>query len=555
MQAKKHQLSALAAAVLLGLTACGGGQTNDSAPAANSGAAETPAAQGNTTLVYCSEGSPSSFDPAQSTDGTSFDAGAYPLRNGLVQTVRGGTEAEPALAEKWDVSEDGKTYTFYLRQGVKFHTTEYFTPTRDFNADDVVFTFKRLIDPEFAFNKAYPAEFPYAQDLGLSDNVAAVEKVDDYTVRIVLKEVDAPFLQNITVPFAYINSAEYAEQLMKNGNPADFNNKPIGTGPFKFVSYNKDAQIRYARHADYWDAGNIHIDNLVFAITKDSAVRAQKVAAGECHVSAYPKTAEIEAARRDGKVTILDKPGFNVGYLGYNVKHAPLSDLRVRQALDMAINREAIINAVYQGAGTEAANPMPPTQWSYNDSLKNAPYDPEKAKQLLAEAGVKEGTEITLWAMPVQRPYNPNAKLMAEMIQADWAKVGIRAKITSYEWGEYLKRLQSGEADTFLVGWTGDNGDPDNWLGALLSCKAIGGNNYAQFCHPEFDKLLTEGRTTADRAVREEKYRQAQVLFKQELPWTTMAHSVVTVFTNPAVKGFEISPFGSMRFDGVKVEQ
>ena len=142
--------------------------------------------------------------------------------------------------------------------------------------------------------------------------------------------------------------------------------------------------------------------------------------------------------------------GFNLGYLGYNVKHKPLDSLEVRQALDMAINKKAIIDAVYQGAGQVATNPMPPTQWSYNKSLKDAAYNTEKAKELIKKAGVAEGTEITLWAMPVQRPYNPNAKLMAEMIQADWAKIGIKAKIVTYEWGEYLKRAQSGEHDAIL---------------------------------------------------------------------------------------------------------
>lgn len=554
MKKMATQFSILATSLLL--AACGGGNNQAAAPQASGEAAKStaPAASsGSKTLVYCSEGSPSGFDPAQWTDGTSFDASAYPIYNGLVQFSRGGTDVQPALAEKWDISEDGKSYTFHLRKGVKFHSNDAFKPTREFNADDVVFTFKRLTDPNFAFNKAYPAEFPYAVDMGLPDNVASVEKVDDYTVKITLKEVDAPFLQNIAMPFAYIGSAEYADTLEKAGKGSDYNINPIGTGPFKFVSYNKDSQIRYAKHADYWNVSDVHIDNLVYAITKDSAVRAQKVAAGECHVSAYPKTAEVEAAKKGGKVAIIEKPGFNLGYVGYNTQKAPFDNLKVRQALDMAINRDAIINAVYQGAGTAATNPMPPTQWSYNDTLKNAPYDVEKAKALLAEAGIKEGTEIELWAMPVQRPYNPNAKLMSEMIQADWAKVGLKTKIVSYEWGEYLKRLKNGEAGSFLIGWTGDNGDPDNWLGTLLSCKATG-SNYSRFCHDEFDKLVTDARVITDKAQREEKYKQAQVIFKEQLPWTTMAHSVVTVFTAPNVKGFEISPFGNMRFDGVKVE-
>lgn len=545
---KRLTLSALATSLML--TACGGNSAADN----KNSSATAGQSSGSKTLVYCSEGSPSGFDPAQWTDGTSFDASAYPIYNGLVEFTRGSTEIVPALAEKWDIAEDGKTYTFHLRKGVKFQTTEYFTPTREFNADDVVFTFKRITDPNFSFNKTYPAEFPYSTDMGLPENIASIEKLDDYTVKITLKEVNAPFLQNIAMPFAYIGSAEYAAKLEKEGKGADYNIKPIGTGPFKFVSYNKDAQIRYAKNPDYWNVQNVHIDNLVYAITKDSAVRAQKVAAGECHVSAYPKTAEVEAAKKDGKISVMEKPGFNLGYVGYNVTKKPFDDLRVRQALDMAINRDAIIKAVYQGAGTVATNPMPPTQWSYNDTIKNAPYDVEAAKKLLAEAGIKEGTEVELWAMPVQRPYNPNAKLMSEMIQADWAKVGIKAKIVSYEWGEYLKRLKNGEGGSFLVGWTGDNGDPDNWLGTLLSCQAVAGNNYSRWCNQEFDQLVAEGRTITDKTQREEKYKQAQVIFKKELPWTTMAHSVVYVFTTPNIKGFEISPFGNMRFDGVTIE-
>ena len=550
MQQPFFKLTALAA-LTLGLAACGGGSKADSADA---GASQQNAKGESKALIYCSEGSPAGFDPAQYTAGTDFDASSYPLYNGLVEFKRGETEIQPALAESWDISPDGKTYTFHLRQGVKFGATDYFTPSRDFNADDVVFTFKRLTDKNFDFNKAYPAEFPYSVDMGLPDLIQSVEKVDDRTVKITLKEVEAPFLQNIAMPFAYIDSAEYADKLVKEGKAADINTKPVGTGPFVFKSYQKDAQIRYAKNPDYWDKDNIHIDNLVFVITKDSAVRAQKVQAGECNVAAYPKPAEIEAAKKSGKVTVMDQPGFNVGYLGYNVEHGKLGELKVRQALDMAINKDAIINAVYQGAGIKATNPMPPTQWSYNTTLKDAPYDPEKAKTLLKEAGVPENQEFNLWYMPVQRPYNPNAKLMAEMVQADWAKVGVKAKLVTYEWGEYLKRAQKGEPDAIIVGWTGDNGDPDNWLGTLLSCEAVGGNNYSRWCNKDFDKLVVNGKRTNDHDQRVADYEQAQVIFKEQLPWTTMAHSVVTVFATPNVKDYKISPFGSVRFDGVKVE-
>lgn len=534
----------LLAALTLGVSACSG--DNKTADAGSD-------AKSAKTLIYCSEGSPAGFDPAQYTAGTDFDASAYPIFNGIVQFKRGETEIEPGLAESWEISEDGKTYTLNLRKGVKFGKTDYFTPTRDFNADDIIFTIERLTDTGFAFNKDYPAEFPYSVDMGLPDIIKNVEKVDDYTVKITLAETNAPFLQNLAMPFAYVHSAEYAKQLQDAGNAADLNNKPIGTGPFVFTSYQKDAQIRYTKNPDYWNKDDIHIDNLVFVITKDSAVRAQKVQAGECNVSAYANPSEVESAKKSGKANVLDDAGFNVGYLGYNTEKPDLKDVNVRRALDMAINKDALINAVYQGSGIKAVNPMPPTQWGYNDEIKDAPYDIEKAKALLAEAGSKN-LEIDLWYMPVQRPYNPNAKLMAEMIQSDWAKIGVKAKLVTYEWGEYLKRAGKGEPEAILAGWTGDNGDPDNWLGVLLSCDAVGGNNYSRWCNPDFDKLVMDARTNTNQDERIVNYKQAQVIFKDQLPWTTVANSVVTVLTTPNVKDYKISPLGSIRFDGVDIE-
>ncbi|MCF5413549.1 ABC transporter substrate-binding protein, partial [Pseudomonas syringae] len=240
-------------------------------------------------------------------------------------------------------------------------------------------------------------------------------------------------------------------------------------------------------------------------------------------------------------------------YISYNVRHEPLGKLQVRQALDMAVNKKAIINAVYQGAGQLAVNAMPPTQWSYDDSIKDAPYDPEKARTLLRAAGVKEGTELTLWAMPVQRPYNPNAKLMAEMLQADWAKVGIKVKIVSYEWGEYLKRTKNGEHDISLIGWTGDNGDPDNWLGTLYSCDAIGGNNYSMWCDKKYDDLIKDAVATTDRVKRTELYQRAQRYLKEQVPITPIAHSTVNQPLRAEVRDFHVSPFGRNNFSGVSI--
>ncbi|NWB84542.1 ABC transporter substrate-binding protein [Pseudomonas gingeri] len=525
--------------------------------------ASAPFAVAATNLVFCSEGSPAGFDPGLYTAGTDFDASAETVFNRLSQFERGGTAVIPGLATSWDVTPDGLSYTFHLREGVKFHTTDYFKPTRNFNADDVLFTFNRMLDKDMPFRKAYPTEFPYFTDMGMDGNITKVEKLDDKTVKFTLKTVDAAFIQDLAMSFASIQSAEYADKLLKEGKASDINQKPIGTGPFVFKSYQKDSNIRYTGNKDYWKPEDVKVDNLIFAITTDPSVRAQKLKKGECQITAYPRPADIAPLKADSSLKMPEQAGFNLGYIAYNVMPVlkdqtaanPLADLRVRQALDMSVNKKQIIESVYQGAGQLAVNAMPPTQWSYDTTVKDAKYDPEKAKELLKEAGVKPGTEITLWAMPVQRPYNPNAKLMAEMLQSDWKNIGLNVKIVSYEWGEYLKRAKGGEQQAMLIGWSGDNGDPDNWLGVLFGCDAVNGNNFSKFCYKPFEDLIKEAKSTADQAKRTELYKQAQHILKDQVPYTPIAHSTVYQPMSAKVQDFKISPFGLNSFYGVSVSK
>ena len=523
--------------------------------------AAAPFAQAATNLVFCSEGSPAGFDPGQYTTGTDFDASAETMFNRLTQFERGGTAVIPGLATKWDVSPDGLTYTFTLRDGVKFHTTPYFKPTRTFNADDVLFTFNRMINKDDPFRKAYPTEFPYFTDMGMDTNIKNIEKVDDHTVKFTLGTVDAAFIQNLAMSFASIQSAEYAAQLLKEGKAQDINQKPIGTGPFVFKSYQKDSNIRYTGNKDYWKPEDVKIDNLIFAITTDPSVRIQKLKKNECQVTLFPRPADLKALGEDKDLKLPRQAGFNLGYVAYNVMDKvkgsdqpnPLADLRVRQAMDMSVNKQQIIDSVYQGAGQLAVNAMPPTQWSYDTTIKDAKFDPEKAKALLKEAGVKEGTEIVLWAMPVQRPYNPNAKLMAEMLQNDWSKIGLKVKITSYEWGEYIKRSKGGENQAMIIGWSGDNGDPDNWLNVLFGCDSLAGNNFSKWCDKKFDDTVKEAKATSDVAKRTELYKQAQHILKDAVPMTPIAHSTVYQPMRNTVQDFKISPFGLNSFYGVSV--
>ena len=506
------------------------------------------------TLVFCSEGSPEGFTPIHYTASTTFDASSRQLFDRLVLFERGTTQIIPGLATSWDISADGRTYTFHLRKGVDFHTTSYFTPSRQFNADDVLFSFNRPSDKNHPYHNVSGSSYEYYEAMGMGDLIASIEKKDDYTVVFHLTRPEAPFIADLGMDFASIHSAEYADKMMKAGTPEEFDQLPIGTGPFVFVAYQKDSLIRYKAHDTYW-RGRAPIDKLVFSITPDPSVRYAKLKAGECHVIAFPNPADLDLMKKDKDIKLMHQEGLNVGYLGLNTQKKPLDDLKVRKALNMAVNKDAIIEAVFQGAGKKAVNAIPPTIWSYNKEIKDYPYDPEQAKKLLKEAGLEEGFETDIWAMPVQRPYNPNARRMAEMIQADWAKIGVKAKVVSYEWGEYLKRTKEGEHQTMLLGWTGDNGDPDNFLSVLLGCQSIGSANRARWCYKPFDDLITRAKTISDVKERTLLYQEAQKIFKEQAPWVTIAHSVVFEPMRKEVINYKIDPLGCHMFYGVDLKE
>ena len=451
-------------------------------------------------LVYCSEGSPENFTPAMNTTGTSLDA-ARPIYNQLVEFERGSTNVVAGLAESWEVSPDGMTITFKLRKGVKFHSgVNGFTPSRDFNADDVLWSFERQWKAEHPYAKVSGGAYDYFNDMGMPDLLKSIEKIDDNTVKVTLSAPNAPIIANLAMDFGTIHSAEYAQYLMDKGTPEQFDQIPVGTGPFMFVDYQKDAVIRFKANPDYF-GGKAAIDDLIYAITPDPTARYAKLKAGECQVMIAPNPADLDAMSKDEAVNLLSQAGLNIGYLALNAQKPPFDKVEVRQAVNMAIDRDAILKEVYQGAGQKAKNPLPPTIWSYDEATVDYEYNPDKAKEMLKAAGV-ENLATDLWWMPVQRPYNPNAKRMAEMMQADLAKVGINAELKSFEWGEYRKRLQAGEHQMGLLGWTGDNGDPDNFL-FLLSCNADGtakSQNIAKWCNKDFDAKLAQGTQLSEKA-------------------------------------------------------
>ena len=474
------------------------------------------------------------LDPALENDGESFKV-CDNLYENLVTYESGSTAVVPQLARSWEVSQDRLVWTFRLRTGVRFHDG---TP---FNAGAMLFSLQRQYDPEHPAHKVQGA-YKYWKDMGMDEVVEGMEAPDDSTLVIRLRQANAPFLSTLAMNFC---AAVSPAAVRKFGD--DYFKNPVGTGPFRFVEWRKDERIVLERFDGYWGE-KAGVKRLLFKPIQEASVRLLELQSGAIHGLDNLVPEYIPRVKKDPNLQLLTQPGMNVGYLAMNMDKPPFDNRLVRQALNHAINKQTLVDNFYQGLALPAKNPIPPTLWGYNDDIEAYPYDPQKARQLLAEAGFADGFDTELWAMPVPRPYMPQPDKIAQAIQADLKAVGVRAQIRQWEWGTYLDKVSKGEHTMALLGWTGDNGDPDNFLSVLLSCK---GANLARWCDKEFDDLVMSAKRTADVAERTALYQEAQQVFKREAPWVTIAHSMVYEPVRREVQGYRIDPFGGHIFYGV----
>jgi len=507
----------------------------------------------NSGLVYCSEGSPDSFNPQVGTSITSFDANARVLFNRLLETNLETGDLEPSLATKWRKSPDSTIYTVTLRKNVSFHNTQWFTPTRLFNSKDVAFSFNRQLRKEHAFHQIKGKTYNYIHSTGLAENLKRVAIIDDHTVAFYLNEPDPSFLFFLTMEFTSILSAEYADYIQSNNlDKETFDNKPIGTGPFKLKRYETDTFIRYKAHTEYME-GQEAINNLVFAITTDPSKRYARLISGECDVMAQPFSSHYKLLKQNPDLSVQQKASLNIGYWAFNTLKEPFNDPLVRKALSHAINRKTIIQTVFSGMGEISNSPLPSTMKPHhNRNLKNIEYDPELAMSLLAQAGYADGFEIDLWAIPVQRSYSPDGLLMAELMQEDLRKVGIKATIVSYEWRTYLNKVSQGEHQTAILGWVADNQDAGQFLSNLLSCASrISKTNRTFWCNPDFDDLIKQAQATTNPDIKKQLYYKAQEIFRNELPLLPIASGISILASNKSVKNLYLRPTGGISFSGV----
>ncbi|MBE3562697.1 MAG: ABC transporter substrate-binding protein [Hydrogenibacillus schlegelii] len=529
----RGSLIMLAAAIAL--AGCGGKPTSSPAGEATSGEGDKEQ-KAQTVLVYARGGDSVSLDPATVTDEESLRVTKNILEP-LLQYAPDSFEVRPALAERWEVSDDGLVYTFYLRKGVKFHDGT------DFNADAVVYNFKRWTNP----NDPHYAEFEYYQSQ-FGDLIEDVVAIDDHTVQFRLKERQAPFLQNIAMdPFAIASPTA----LEKYG--ADFGRHPVGTGPFVFKEWKPKQSITLERNPDYW-GGAPKLERIVFTVIEDNSARLQALKSGDVDLIDGVLPSDIKTLKADGRFQVWDRPPNNVGYLGFNTKKAPFDDPRVRQAVAHAIDKPALIAAFYSDQAEPAKNPMPPTIAGYNDSIEDYPFDLEKAKSLIQASGY-DGREVLFYAMPVYRPYMPNGPKIAEAIQANLSAIGLKSKIVSPEWAVYLDETKQGKADLFLLGWIGDNGDPDNYLYVLLDKDNAGGSNRTFYDNEDVHRLLTQAQKELDPDKRAALYREAQEIIHRDVPMVPLIHSISSLAGKPTIKGFTPHPGGSDKLTDVYFEK
>src|SRR5579883_1613650 len=500
-------------------------------------------------LVYGSVGQPINLEPGNITDGNSIIVQDQ-IYNRLIEFKPGTTELEPGLATEWSVAKDGKSWTFKLRQGVKFHDG---TP---FDAEAVKFNIERWWDPQHPYGyrnagKLYEiwgslfGGFKGSPD-SLLQNVTVLDRA---TIQFELKQPFAGFPNAIAAGFFGIASPTAIKKAGANyGTPGSL---AVGTGPFVFQSWRTGDRIVLTKNPHYWRAGLPKVDQLVVRFITDPAARLAQLHAGQIDFTADLAPDQQSEVANATNLDMVLRPSFNVGFLALNPGYKPLSDVRVRQAIAYAINRPAIVKAFWGSLGIHDPHFTPPTlAWSQDETLSAYPFDPQKAKQLLTEAGYPSGFTLDLWYMPVSRPYYPTPKPIAEAFAADLSAVGVRVLLQTKDWAAYqTDRLKPPGYQSFMLGWTGDYGDPDNFL-----YYHFGPNSTADLSNWKNNRvfqLLNQAREATDQAVRAKLYRQVDAILHHEVLRLPIVHSQPLLAKRKVISGWIPSPLGSEPFDTV----
>ncbi len=491
---------------------------------------------GGRTLLWARGKDSIKLDPADITDGESAKVTAQ-IFDTLVQYKDGSTDVEAALATSWDTSPDGLTWTFHLREGVVFHDG---TPC---DAEAVVFSFRRQMDPA---HPAHTGDFIYWHDM--FSGVDRIEAADASTVRFVLKTPYAPFLSNLAMFSAGIVSPAAFARHGKN-----FAQHPVGTGPFVFSAWERDAKIVLAANDRYWGSRPA-IDRLVIQVVPDNTARYLLLADGKIHLADGLSPQHVAKVKADPKLVLHEIPGMNVAYLALNNAKPPFADARARRAVAHALDLAGIAQTLYLGTAAPAATPLPPTLWGANDALRPRAHNPAEAQRLLAEAGVAPGMRVELAAFSNPRPYMPEPAKLATTIRAALKDVGLDCAVTLRDWAEHLAHVQQGEHQMCLLGWSGDNGDPDNFLYVLLDKENTRppASNVSFYQGEALHERLLAARRENAFEERTRLYRESQEIIHADCPMIPLVHTTQMMASTRALSNFALHPVGLVRLTRVR---
>lgn len=515
-----------------GLVGCGSSESKDS----DDSATESTAAE---TLTYSLTADPRALDPAYYDDGESAVV-CCNIYEGLYRYGATDATVNPCLAtELPTISEDGLEYVIPLREGVKFHDGT------DFNAAAVVAAIERQLEPNRNDDMPY-ASFVFGEEAA-ENGVKTVEAVDDYTVKITMRAASTPFLKNLAMSLA----APIPSPTALEGASGNISESPCGTGPFKFVQWTKASSIDLVANEEYWDTANApKLKNLIFKVITEGNTRITALLNGECDVvSSVDPSATSQIV--DGGYELFAEDGMTINYMAFNTDEGgTCADVEVRRAIAQAINVEELVTTIYGEYATLANSVMPTWMAPYTADVKQTAYDPEAAKATLAAKNV---TSLQCITYTTARPYNQKGgSELARMIQGYLAEVGVDVTITEYDWTTYKTKVQTDPYDICFYGWTGDNGDPDNFMNLLADTNWS--MNVAHWQDDDYKALIAQGLATPDGDERDAIYLKCEEMVAEQQPWLLISHSQNLLGVNPKVKDFYYHPTGVAFFKGVSKE-
>ena len=525
-------------------------------------------------LIYCTHASGFSFNPQTSDAGTSMNVVTEQIYNKLFE-ISNTAIPTPILAQSYSISPDGKIITIYLRKGIKFHHTDWFKPTRDFNADDVVFSLNRVLgyetylptleqsavdykNPQYRIfhEQAKKVRFPYFESIKLNQKIESVKALNPHTVQITLFKPDASILSHLASQYAIIFSQEYSVQLNAYDNLVQLDLLPVGTGPYKVKNYFRNQYVRLEKNEDYWKK-DAKIKNIIIDLSTDRTGRLVKFFNGECQIASYPEVSQLGLLKEnDKRYYVKSAEGMNLAYLAFNFQNAVIQDEQVRRAIAQAINRQRIIKTIYHNTATVANNIIPNISWASSVNTPDFAYDfnPSEAKKVLQDKQL----HLNMWVLNEEQVYNPAPLKTAELIKEDLNNVGVNVTIRSVTRTFLIDQLnkKSENYDMILTGWLAGNLDPDSFMRPILSCNSASEmTNLSNWCDEDFDQLMDKALDSPNLWERAHVYNQAQELILSELPIVPLANMKRVLVVNSRVRHIEMNPFGSLNFSTLSLRK